>query len=401
MVAVSTRPLTAWLSRPLVVRALSLPVLGVAVTTTLLSLLRSPPEPVALSLLAAAGLVNVELGRLIEGGPVAEQRSVKGLSAFSFATALLLGGGAAGLIGAVVYTAGWIRGTRVTIWKWMYSWATVTVAAQVVALAVRADLGGRLPVRGSIVSLALLLAMTLTFLGVVTSLLAAAITWNRGDDAFWSGQLRSPDFYFNEFSVLTVGAASALLISIQPALLVLALPSYFWLQRGVLHGSLRQVARHDPKTGLLNFDAWHDLAAAQVARAERRGQSFAVLALDLDHFKLVNDSFGHLTGDEVLVQVAHSIGDAVRDEDLVGRFGGEEFSVLLMDADREQALAVAERIQRGIRPLTIGRTGLQLTVSVGVALPPAGRPSDVDALLEKADRALYAAKVAGRDRIVA
>ncbi len=326
--------------------------------------------------------------------------SVKGLSAFSFAAALLLGGGAAGLIGAVVYAAAWIRGMRVTLWKWLYSWGAVTLAAQVVALAVRAHLGGW-PGGGSATSLALVLLLTATFLAVATLLLAAAITWNRDDDVFWLGQLRSPDFYFNELAVLSVGAVSALLVSIQPALLGLALPAYFWLQRGILHGSLRDVARHDPKTGLLNFDTWHALAAAQVAKAQRRGVPVAVLVLDLDHFKLVNDSFGHLIGDEVLVQVARSLGDAVREGDLVGRFGGEEFSVLLVDADRDRALAVAERVRRSVRPLTIGRTGLQLTVSIGMGRPAAMRPADIDALLEAADAALYAAKVAGRDRVVA
>jgi diguanylate cyclase (GGDEF)-like protein len=393
--------LRTWLSTPLAVRALSIPLVSAAAATTTVSLLRSPPHPLTLSLLAAAGLVNVELGRLAEGGPVAEQRSVKGLSAFSFAAALLLGAGAAGLIGVVVYAAAWVRGMRLPLWKWLYSWAAVTLAAAVAAFAVRADLAGELPGRGSAMTLALLLLMTLTFLAVATSLLAAAITWNRSDDSFWLGQLRSPDFYFNEFSVLCVGALSALLLSIQPALLVLALPGYFWLQRGLLHGSLRQVARHDPKTGLLNFDTWRALAAAQVSKAERRGAPFAVLVLDLDHFKLVNDSFGHLIGDEVLVQVARSLGDAVREDDLLGRFGGEEFCVLLMDADREHALAVAERVRCSVHPLTIGRTGLQITVSVGVALPPPNGRADLEALLAAADRALYTAKVGGRDRVVA
>jgi diguanylate cyclase (GGDEF)-like protein len=404
--AQAQRGLTAWFSAPVAVRVLSFPVVSAAAATTIVSLIQSPPPPVAFCMLAAAGLVNVELGRLVEGGPVTQQRSVKGLSAFSFASALLIGAGAAGLIGAVVYAAAWCRGMRVTLWKWLYSWAAVTLAAQVVALAVRADLAGGIlgdgiPAHGSAASLALLLVLTFTFLGVATALLAAVITWNRDDDTFWLGQLRSPDFYFNEFAALTVGGVSALLVRIQPLLLILALPAYLWLQRGVLHGSLRDVARHDPKTGLLNFETWHALAAAQVVKAERRGVPVAALLLDLDHFKLVNDSFGHVTGDEVLVQVARCLGDVVREADLVCRFGGEEFSLLLVDADRERAVAVAERVRRSVQPLTIGRTGLQLTVSVGVGLPPSGRPTDLDALLEAADRALYAAKISGRDRVVA
>lgn len=395
------RALTAWLGAPIAVRVLTIPVVGAAAATTLVSLLHSALPPADLGVVTAAGLVNVELGRLVEGGPVTEQRSVKGLSAFAFAAALLLGAGAAGLVGAVVYAAAWVRGMRVTLWKWLYSWAAVTLAAQVVALAVAADLGGAMPDRGSALSLALMLLFILTFLAVTTALLAAAITWNRDEDVFWLGQLRSPDFYFNELAVLSVGAVTALLIHIQPALVVLALPGYLWLQRGVLHGSLRDVARHDPKTGLLNFDTWRALAAAQLAKAERRGVPVALLVLDLDHFKLVNDGFGHLTGDEVLVQVARCLAEAVREDDLVGRFGGEEFSLLLVDADRERALAIAERARRSVRPLTIGRTGLQLTVSIGVGLPAVGGRADLDALLEAADAALYTAKVAGRDRVVA
>jgi diguanylate cyclase (GGDEF)-like protein len=123
--------------------------------------------------------------------------------------------------------------------------------------------------------------------------------------------------------------------------------------------------------------------------------------VDIDHFKRLNDSFGHPVGDEVLKAVAGAIGGAVREEDLPARFGGEEFVVLLRNPSPEVALGVGERIRRSVAALDLGALGVPgVTVSVGVAMQ-AGPDQPVADLVEAADQALYRAKRAGRDRVVA
>jgi len=163
------------------------------------------------------------------------------------------------------------------------------------------------------------------------------------------------------------------------------------------------------KTGLLTAAAWQEKAGRAVLRSERGDQPASVLVLDLDHFKLVNDRFGHLVGDQVLAAVAASLRDEVRDEDLVGRFGGEEFVVLLKGTDgddpRSGARAVAERIRERIAALRVAVAGPQetaivegLTVSIGGATTSRDG-TDLAALLEIADAAMYEAKRAGRNLV--
>jgi diguanylate cyclase (GGDEF)-like protein len=142
--------------------------------------------------------------------------------------------------------------------------------------------------------------------------------------------------------------------------------------------------------------------AVEIENPRRRANdSVGILMVDIDHFKLVNDRFGHSTGDQVLRGVASAITTAVRDEDTPARYGGEEFAVLLRRADEAQAVEVAERIRRAVvrlHPASLGITE-PVTVSVGVAVAgPGGVP--VSRLVERADGALYRAKRQGRDRVV-
>ncbi|MGW5053435.1 diguanylate cyclase [Actinokineospora sp. NPDC004072] len=165
-------------------------------------------------------------------------------------------------------------------------------------------------------------------------------------------------------------------------------------------------ARTDHKTQLLNSRGWHEVAGREVDRARRLSGPVAVAVLDLDHFKQVNDTWGHPAGDAVLRAVGSVLRTSTRHGDVVGRFGGEEFVLLLPDTDAAAAVAVAERVRRGIadmqvaaadkrgRPVTIwGRT-----TSIGIAAGT-GPTTDLDALLRAADAALYEAKQQGRDRI--
>lgn len=163
-------------------------------------------------------------------------------------------------------------------------------------------------------------------------------------------------------------------------------------------------ASHDPLTGLLNRQAITGHVQAELARALRTGSPFSLALLDLDHFKAVNDTYGHPVGDEALRHIAHLLTSAVRPYDWVGRWGGEEFLVALADTGRSDAHAVAERLRTQIAttPLSIdSERMLPLTVSIGITSVefPAEREGDMTGLLQQADEALYAAKRRGRNLV--
>lgn len=159
----------------------------------------------------------------------------------------------------------------------------------------------------------------------------------------------------------------------------------------------RALADLDPLTGVLNRRAWQDRMQDHVGTDNLRALS--VLFVDLDHFKLVNDRLGHEGGDRVLTLVVESLRSVLRERDVLGRYGGEEFLVGLPDTDTTQACAVAERIRATLRTKSaLAGAELALTVSIGVATQRAGEP--MDALLRRADAAMYTAKRDGRDRVV-
>ncbi|MFG1425039.1 sensor domain-containing diguanylate cyclase [Roseixanthobacter glucoisosaccharinicivorans] len=162
---------------------------------------------------------------------------------------------------------------------------------------------------------------------------------------------------------------------------------------------LRQLADTDPLTGLLNRRSFLTVADAAL-NGSRTSDGLGILMADIDHFKLVNDVYGHPAGDAVIRSVAASIGAALRQHDRVARFGGEEFVVLLLNVDRAGVMALAERMRSAIgssRVLVEGQE-IAVTVSFGAALAQPG-DQDVDEVIERADMALYEAKNAGRNRI--
>lgn len=161
---------------------------------------------------------------------------------------------------------------------------------------------------------------------------------------------------------------------------------------------LSEQARLDPLTGLPNRRAFEELFAGEWGRLRRGGPGFAVLALDLDHFKRINDAHGHLVGDAVLAQTAQRLRQAARQIDTVARTGGEEFIVLVPQADQQGAFSAAERLRLAVRSeaFTTVRGDLSVTLSIGVAIARADE-GDPRTVLQRADRALYDAKTAGRD----
>ncbi len=182
----------------------------------------------------------------------------------------------------------------------------------------------------------------------------------------------------NDATELCAAILVALGVQVSLLTLVVAFPLGTLLQRSYRHAQLLSDARADAKTGLLNAAAWEAEAAAEVVRAVRTATPLAVALLDLDRFKLINDTHGHLAGDEVLKRIAATMTEVLRDYDLAGRFGGEEFVMLLPQTRAVDALRIAERVRAHIAQLPIyidGATGAErvpVTVSIGVAALDAG-----------------------------
>jgi diguanylate cyclase (GGDEF)-like protein len=163
---------------------------------------------------------------------------------------------------------------------------------------------------------------------------------------------------------------------------------------------LRHLSDHDALTGVLNRRGFEERLRLEGERLRRYGTPFAVLSIDIDHFKRINDRFGHGAGDDALTRVATTLSIGLRDVDRIGRMGGEEFCVLLPHSDEAGAAGAAQRLRERVRELRVGdgEAGQALTVSIGVAL--ASDPTEQQTeLMRRLDGALYRAKDSGRDRV--
>lgn len=166
-----------------------------------------------------------------------------------------------------------------------------------------------------------------------------------------------------------------------------------------LQGRLESQAMHDPMSGAYRRDAFLECLEREIAMARRHGSPLALLMMDLDNFKAINDTHGHLAGDRVIADFAGRARQLLRVQDVIGRYGGEEFAVLLPHTGIEAGMAIAERIRR--QPGDAGANGVPAyTVSIGIACLDQGYP-DLLAFLDAADKALYDAKRAGKNRVVA
>lgn len=163
---------------------------------------------------------------------------------------------------------------------------------------------------------------------------------------------------------------------------------------------LEKAARVDFLTGICNRRAIEDLAQRAIAAARRHGMPLSMMIIDVDHFKRINDEFGHAAGDRALMETVQRICDSLRTEDLVGRLGGEEFVVVMPNTDAASARAAAERVRLAFsgEPMLIEDAPMPVTVSVGVSLL-AAEDAQFSHLMRRADHAMYAAKAAGRNRV--
>jgi diguanylate cyclase (GGDEF)-like protein len=372
-----------------------------------------PGWPITLAVLIGAGIISTE-GSL--GVERMRHRSDEGphidlSSVWTFAAAVLLPGALASAVVVAIYAHLYARVWRrsgVPPHRALFSTATVVLAVQ--SAAVVAGLVDQDELFHTVQGLGAVVLALLAYAAVNMVLVVGVIVLSgpSRDLATFFHVLFHGDEAVLEFATLSMGAlAAGAMAALGPAYAVLVLPPLIVLHRTVLVRQLEEAASVDGKTGLLNAAAWHVHAARELRRVERAEGKAAVLLLDLDHFKFVNDRYGHLVGDQVLAAVAEAVRAEVRDGDVVGRFGGEEFVVLLPDLDGHESGAgtVAERIRRRVADLRVDLTDApsgtvvnHLTVSIGGALLPADG-TDLAKLLEVADTAMYAAKRAGRNTV--
>jgi diguanylate cyclase (GGDEF)-like protein len=370
-----------------------------------------PVRPVWFAVLVALGVAQAEMSRRIERLRrwMSGQTHINVTSVWYLAGVVLLPPAWVALLAVVLYTHLWVR-----VWRQVRTrpahrfvastaWAMLSCFAASSVLAVFGLHGTPLQTSRGLLALCLAAAVfELVNIGLVaagiylyTSQRSAADligTWE--DNAF-------------ELATLCLGGLAALALGEQPVLVVFVVAPLLLLHRYLLLKQQLQVAAvTDEKTGLLNTAGWHESAVREHSRALRRGTTgFAVLMIDLDHFKRINDTYGHLTGDDVLAAVAVAISGSVRQGDTVGRFGGEEFVVLLPAIGRADVLGIAERVRAAVGELNVvistggGTVRVSgLSVSIGVARHPDAGPT-LDDVLRSADAALYRAKEAGRNRV--
>lgn len=387
-----------------------------AILAVISDLVWSPPtrmDFVWLAVLVALGIAQAEMSRRIERMRrwMAAETHINLTSVWCLAGAVLLTPATVSLLTIVLYAHLWLR-----VWRHVRSrplhrvvvstaWALLSsfAAALVLRLVGLGGLDDGSP--GWSRAMGIVLTACVVF-ELINAVLVATGIFLYTAKRSWSELLGTGSDNALEVVTLCLGSLTALVLVSQPLLVVLVLPPLLMLHRSVLVKQLEVAATTDDKTGLLNAVAWHDTAQREFVRSARDKRSFGILMVDLDYFKRVNDTYGHVAGDVVLREVASVLQAEVRDYDAVGRFGGEEFAVLLPGIPEPPALVIAERIRRAVADLAVDvpvdgepRSINSLSVSIGIAVyPQAGE--NLERLLLAADTALYRAKHAGRNRVV-
>ena len=208
------------------------------------------------------------------------------------------------------------------------------------------------------------------------------------------------------FVEIDLGVLITLAVGLSPALVLIAMPIVpLVARRFLVFPLLVAQSRVDSKTGLLNVSTWESEAEVELSRARRTQSPLAMALVDIDHFKAVNDTYGHLVGDRVLKSVAQALTSQLRDYDRAGRFGGEEFVLLLPQTSEADACGIAERLRSHVAGLEVpvsdrpNAPTVSLTISIGVTAMEPGETQELTDLLAAADSALYDAKQTGRNRI--
>jgi len=235
-------------------------------------------------------------------------------------------------------------------------------------------------------------------------LIVAAVKLANPATRFFAGEFER-DALQGLFVEIDLGVLITVAVALSPFLMAIALPTVLLVRRFLIHPVLVAQSRTDAKTGLLNVSTWESEAEVELSRASRTRNPLALALIDIDHFKLVNDTYGHLVGDRVLKAIAEALTGQSRDYDRAGRFGGEEFVLLLAQTREDDACNIAERLRGYIENLEVPTADrpdaptLSVTISVGVTAMGRGESFELTDLLAAADSAMYAAKQAGRNRV--
>jgi diguanylate cyclase (GGDEF)-like protein len=309
-------------------------------------------------------------------------------------------------ITAVVCVHSWYRGNAGRMYRKVFHGATMVLAPAAAVALVQLGQPSEYPIipHGPTGLLVVVAAATVFWLVNAVIVIGAVML---------SDPLQPPRQALGDLSEQVVVAASlgfaialAVILAWEPWLIVVLMVAVFPLHRALLLPHFQQAARTDSKTGLLTAAFWREEAERELERARRLAEPLGVLMLDLDHFKSFNDRMGHLVGDQLLRAVADELRSETRPYDLVGRFGGEEFVILLPGVGTTQVEHIADRIRERIsrlRVLVDGPGDRPVTVDgISVSIGAAVRPDDgdqIEALVLAADGALLAAKAAGRDRV--
>ena len=364
-----------------------------------------------LAFLFTLGVLFEELSRqvgkqrlLISSGPQPDMTSV-----WTFGGVLVLPPGYAALLAALLTTYLWIRQQRTAgqfLYRKVYSGATIVLAC--LAASVFLAPVAQNPNPSPLTHPAALVALALLVYTCVNRLLISVAVVLAGGPVTRSIMLGRWDDNLLELATLCLGYVTAVVVVDQPLLAGVVLVPMVLLQRGALVKQLEESATIDSKTQLLNALAWRELASRALTRTPRTS-SAGILVIDLDHFKAVNDVHGHLLGDSALLEVGRAITQELRQADVVGRFGGEEFVVMLPDLGVTAAALIAERVRSRIGSILLSELAAQhsdggecahvLSASIGVAIFPQ-HGANLGDLLKSADAALFAAKRGGRDRVM-
>jgi diguanylate cyclase (GGDEF)-like protein/putative nucleotidyltransferase with HDIG domain len=247
------------------------------------------------------------------------------------------------------------------------------------------------------------IAAALAVFLVLQTVFLVVVLWLARGESPRRSNLLVPTKLGSEIVLLCIGWLIALAWTVNPILAIVACLPLVLIFQALHVPNLRDEAATDPKTGLANMRHFRLICQEELARATQASQPVSLLMCDLDHFRAVNNTYGHQAGDDVIVRLADLIRQNIRACDTAARFGGEEFAILLTDTDRVHAWQVAERLRDSIErhhfPLGEGVPPIRATVSIGVA----GSPMDgstVEGLIREADLALYQAKRDGRNRVV-
>ncbi|WP_460404757.1 GGDEF domain-containing protein [Actinophytocola sediminis] len=401
-------------SRPILAYVLTVETTAVtAVASTSIGVEIRHQDVVCLVVLVVAALIYQEAARVIERIRDINQDGVPYshlLSVWLFASVLLLPVLLTSVLIAVGYVHAYLRvyRRRVLLYRKVFSAATVVIACVAAHLVLAVMYPAHthpyaLALVGP-VGLAALVAAAVVYRLVNYSLVVAAILGTNLDRPVRSA-LGTADDQLMLAGAVGLGGGVAVVMTAQPWLTPMLVLTVLALHMGLLVPQFRDASRNDSKTGLFNAGFWAKLVADEVDHARRLDGTMAVLVIDLDHFKRVNDRYGHLAGDVVLRAVSAAIRDSVRTHDIVGRYGGEEFAVTMPGLTATGVLPAAERIRAAITDLRVTVTDLDgaervvggLTASIGAAVFPE-HGTDRTTLLLAADAALYEAKDAGRDR---